>query len=212
MAILGVLKLLDDEDLLSFPLVEDDGHVGHLAPRPRRRRDDDVRRLRPGEELDPLEVLEAAPFGQEDADPLARVDDAPAPHADDAVGPLLAGIGRSAVDDADAGILGNVAENSDALLSQRLHDAVDQPRLHHPRIGHDERPVATEAGHLYLDVAGGPGAEDDFRRTEIDERQIPIVCHGCRLPVSRNRRVPLTPRPARRSRFHKGDRSPCSRS
>ncbi len=48
------------------------------------------------------------------------------------------------------------------------------------------------------------GAEDDFRRTEIDKRQILIVRHGCLLSIN--------PRPARWYRFHRADRSPCSRS
>ena len=175
------IEVFDAEDLLPLPLVEDDGHAGDLAPRPRRRGDDDVRRLRPGEELYPLEVLDAAPFRQEDADHLSRVDDAPSPHADDAIGPLLPGEGRGPVDNAHAGVLGNVAEQADALVSERFEDPLDQPRLHHSRIGQDERPAAAESAHLHLAIARRPGAEDHLRRTEIDERQIPIVCHGSLL-------------------------------
>ena len=181
-AIRGALNVLDAEDLLPFPFVEDDGHAGHLAPRPRRRGDDDMGRLRPCEELYPLEVLDAAPFRQEDADDLSRVDDAPTPHADDAIGPLLPGEGRGPVDDAHSGVLGNVAEQADALVSERLEDPLDQSRLHHSGIGHDERPAAAESGHLHLTIARRPGAEDDLRRTEIDKGQLPIVCHRY-LPI-----------------------------
>ena len=157
---------------------------------------------------------------------------------------------------AHARVLGHVAPDADAPIPEGLQNPLDQPRLHHPRIGHDERPAAAETGHLHLDVARRRRrrrrfSSDRNRQTTDPDRtpwmppswrdippfhssrttsKIPPESYR-RKPVSRNisrldsvsarndkqvlQRVSseaVRPRPARWSRFHRADRSPCSRS
>ena len=138
-----------------------------------------MRRLRPGEKLDPLEILEAAPSISRMQIPFPVSITLPPPTLTTQSAPFFAGEGGGAIHDADPRILGHVAPDAGAPLPERLPNPSTSPAFITPGSVTTSALAAAETGHLDIDVARRPGAEDDLRRTEIDKRQIPIVSHGC---------------------------------